>query len=146
MRCKFEREIYQTYSKYKYVIWSTALIFTILYYIKFKLRIYFDRKARIVDLTEGMLSKLKSNKSKQPPYLSTVQLRDILLSDVRNLKERNELWEKVTKRLEANNTNIKSSLIEIHGDIMKCWEWIGPIDNDDSNSSLFEGDKDQQKK
>lgn len=88
---------------------------------------------------------MKSNKIKEPPYLSTVQLRDILLSDVKNLKERNDLWEKVTKGLEANNTNIKSSLIEIHGDIMKCWEWIGPIDNDEDHDTLIDG-KDEKKK
>lgn len=97
-------------------------------------------------MTEETLTKLKNNKSKKPPYLSTVQLRDILLSDVRDLKERNKLWGKVTNKLEANNTNIKSSLVEVHGDIMKCWEWIGPIDSENNPISVIEDDKDELKK
>jgi len=107
-------------------------------YVKYKLKSYFDQKAKIVELTEETLVKLKKNKHKNPPYISTVQLRDILLNDVTNLKERNDLWNEVTKRLEANNTNIKSSLKEIHGDIMKCWEWIGPIETNEERRSSVE--------
>ncbi|KAG0669865.1 inner nuclear membrane protein enriched at telomere/subtelomere region [Maudiozyma exigua] len=146
LRCKFEREIYQTYCQYKYRIWWLVFFVTILNYIKYKLKKYFDRKARIVDLTEETLVKLKNNKSKKPPYLSTVQLRDILLSDVQDLKERNNLWGNVTNKLEANNTNIKSSLIEVHGDIMKCWEWIGPVDSENSHISVVEDGENELKK
>lgn len=83
---------------------------------------------KVQEITENILDKLKKTKNKDIPYLSTVQLRDILLSDVVNLKTRNKIWEQVEKKLQANNTNIKSSLIEVHGEIMKCWQWIGPVD------------------
>lgn len=65
-----------------------------------------------------------------------MQLRDILLSDTVDLKTRNKIWEQVEKRLQANNTNIKSSLIEVHGEIMKCWQWVGPVDVKDSSKTL----------
>ncbi|SMN17836.1 similar to Saccharomyces cerevisiae YDR458C HEH2 Inner nuclear membrane (INM) protein [Maudiozyma saulgeensis] len=135
LRCRFEKEINQTYNKYKGTIWFLCLIFAMIQYTKYKLKSYFDRKAKIVEMTEETLTKLKNCKHKNPPYISTVQLRDILLNDVTNLKERNNLWNEVVKRLEANNTNIKSSLLEIHGEIMKCWEWIGPIETSEEQSS-----------
>lgn len=128
IRCKFEREINQSYQEYKYPIWFLISFIILVKYIENKLKRYFNRKARVVELTDKTVDKLKRAKNNEISYLSTVQLRDILLADVINLKERNQIWSQVVKKLEANNTNIQSKLVEIHGDIMKCWEWIGPID------------------
>ena len=85
-------------------------------------------------LTKTVIEKLKKNKIDTPdvPYLSSVQLRDVLMNEETNLKIRNAIWNEVTKNVESNNTNIKSSLFEIHGDMMRCWKWIGPIENKES--------------
>lgn len=84
-------------------------------------------------LTEKVVETLQKRKQDggATTYLSAVQLRDVLMNDEANLKLRNNLWNKVTKNIENNNTNIKSSLLEVHGDIMRCWEWIGHIDEDE---------------
>lgn len=58
--------------------------------------------------------------------MSSVQLRDLILNDINNLNEKNRLWALTTKKLDTN-TNVKSTLMEIHGEIMKCWEWIGVL-------------------
>ena len=75
---------------------------------------------------------------KENAYLSIVQLRDIFLSDIVDLKYKNHLWSQVVKYLEHNNSNIKSNLTEIRGEIMKCWEWIGPMELNAPNDSAEE--------
>ena len=83
------------------------------------------------------LQKIKSiSDPKENAYLSIVQLRDIFLSDIVNLKYKNHLWSQVVKYLEHNNSNIKSNLTEIRGEIMKCWEWIGPLELNEPNDPV----------
>ncbi len=89
------------------------------------------------DLTSKVIDALKKRKQDggDVKYLSAVQLRDVLMNDEANLKLRNNIWNKVTKNVGNNNTNIKSSLLEVHGDMMRCWEWIGPIEEDKKDDS-----------
>lgn len=134
MKCQFEREIFQTYKKFQRPIWLMLLLIVISKVIETKLKNYYKRKAKIEGLITQTMEKLKSQKvksmsgSEENAYLSVVQLRDIFLSDIVDLKYKNQLWSHVVKFLEHNNSNIKSNLTEIRGDIMKCWEWIGPLE------------------
>lgn len=103
------------------------------HFVKFKLRKYFQNQEKVDRLVELVVEKLKQislnpGHDHAPKFLSIVQLRDVLLHDITNLKEKNRIWDKVVQRLNKNNTNVKSSLVEIHGEIMKCWEWVGPLD------------------
>ncbi|SCU94334.1 LADA_0G07932g1_1 [Lachancea dasiensis] len=131
IRCKFEREVHQTYQKFKFVIWAVVGLLTIIKTLTHKMRAYYQRQEKIEQLTQQVIIKLQntaraSESSNSPAYLSTVQLRDVLLSDIVDLKLKNKLWKLVMKNLEQNNTNVKSTLMEVHGEIMKCWEWVGP--------------------
>lgn len=140
LRCKFEREIYQSYYRFRYVIWTLALIGITIKIIEYRLKRYYKQREQIEQLTKSVINKLKMVKEHQEQnqgttFLSTVQLRDVFLADVTNLKCKNSLWQQVVKKLEHNNTNIKSSLMEIHGEIMKCWEWTGPLDVTSSNNT-----------
>lgn len=140
LRCKFEREIYQTYYRFRYMIWTLSIIGIIIKVIEYRLKRYYKQREKIDQLTKSVINKLKMVKEQQEQnqgttFLSTVQLRDVFLADVTNLKYKNSLWQQVVKKLEHNNTNIKSSLMEIHGEIMKCWEWIGPLDVTSSNNT-----------
>ncbi|SCV05638.1 LANO_0H11892g1_1 [Lachancea nothofagi CBS 11611] len=132
LRCKFEREVYQTYQRFKYVIWAVLSLVIAVNTITRKLRMYFKRQEEIEQLTRQVIAKLQKSardaqESSSPAYLSTVQLRDVLLSDIVDLKLKNKMWSLVVKKLENNNTNVKSRLMELHGEIMKCWEWVGPL-------------------
>lgn len=113
------------------MIWIAFALTAIIKTVTFKLRSHFKRQQRIEALTQQVVAKLqksaKESSESRPPYMSTVQLRDVLLSDVVDLKLKNKLWNSVIKKLEHNNTNVKSRLMELHGEIMKCWEWVGPL-------------------
>ncbi|KOG97315.1 Src1p [Saccharomyces eubayanus] len=142
MKCQFEREIFQTYKKFQRPIWLMFLLIVISKVIETKLKNYYKRKAKIEGLITQTMEKLKAQKlksmssSEENAYLSVVQLRDIFLSDIVDLKYKNQLWSQVVKFLEHNNSNIKSNLTEIRGDIMKCWEWIGPLEPNSPNDPL----------
>lgn len=56
-------------------------------------------------------------------YLSTIQLRDELLAQVRS-KEKFNIWASILSQVEKNS-NVRSSSKEIHGDIVRVLEWIG---------------------
>ena len=135
LRCKFEGEIHQNYQRYRYLIWVVVSILVLVKILERKLRNYYETKVKIINLTRKVINELKQVKKngRSPKYLSSIQLRDIFLIEVVNLKEKNQLWKQIERKLENNNSNIKSSLLEVHGDIMKCWEWIGPLDDNISD-------------
>lgn len=98
-------------------------------YLAYRFKQYFSERERVKDLTTQVIKRLKETKMSliSENYLSCVQLRDTFLADIDDMNKRNHLWNEVASDVRTNNTNIKESLIEVHGDMMKCWEWIGPI-------------------
>jgi hypothetical protein len=59
------------------------------------------------------------------PYLSSLQLRDLILQDEHSISDRRRLWGKVEKVVEGN-VNVRVNLEEVHGgDEMRVWRWIG---------------------
>ncbi|ODV89046.1 hypothetical protein CANCADRAFT_17466, partial [Tortispora caseinolytica NRRL Y-17796] len=57
-------------------------------------------------------------------FIASVQLRDIALAREMNGKVRKQLWTAVQKKVEAN-TNVQVRQLELHGEIMNVWEWVG---------------------
>ncbi|KAJ8078740.1 inner nuclear membrane protein enriched at telomere/subtelomere region [Marasmius tenuissimus] len=59
------------------------------------------------------------------PYLSSVQLRDLVLQEEHNVKERKRVWEKVERVVEGN-ANVRANEEEVKGgDQMRVWRWVG---------------------
>lgn len=60
-------------------------------------------------------------------YVQMNQLRDDVLRDEFSASRRAKLWEKVQKKVEQNS-NIRPAVREgRHGDVSRCWEWIGAV-------------------
>ena len=58
-------------------------------------------------------------------YLSSVQLRDLVLQDEHSVKKRNRLWQGVENIVESNS-NVRTNLEEVDGgDEMRVWRWVG---------------------
>lgn len=62
------------------------------------------------------------------PYIGSHQLRDLLLDSEMRFSEKNKIWKDVSKKVERNS-NIRSRVIEVFGEVMKVWEWISDVDN-----------------
>lgn len=60
-----------------------------------------------------------------PRYVASAHLRDAALAGETSQKRREMLWKQVQRVIESNS-NIRVRQLEVHGEIMKVWEWIGP--------------------
>ncbi|KAI0637052.1 Man1-Src1p-C-terminal domain-containing protein [Trametes polyzona] len=59
------------------------------------------------------------------PYLSSLQLRDLVLQDVHAINERKRLWARV-ERIVEGNANVRTNLEEVEGgDEQRVWRWVG---------------------
>ncbi|KAF8163267.1 Man1-Src1p-C-terminal domain-containing protein [Crassisporium funariophilum] len=59
------------------------------------------------------------------PYLSSIQLRDLVLQDEHAVSIRRRLWERVERVVESN-ANVRANLEEIDGgDETRVWRWVG---------------------
>ncbi|KAK9387874.1 Man1-Src1p-C-terminal domain-containing protein [Lipomyces mesembrius] len=93
---------------------------------------YRERKAKVQDLVRQSMSILSEQQARSdsdqsgntPRYVIMSQLKDNLLVDTYDAAERRRVWGSVQKLVEAN-TNVRSRQMEVHGEIMRIWEWIG---------------------
>ncbi|KZT26236.1 hypothetical protein NEOLEDRAFT_1155754 [Neolentinus lepideus HHB14362 ss-1] len=61
------------------------------------------------------------------PYLSSLQLRDLILQDEHSISARSRLWDKVEHVVESN-ANVRTNLEELPGgDEMRVWRWVGSV-------------------
>ncbi|KAF9264714.1 hypothetical protein L218DRAFT_957919 [Marasmius fiardii PR-910] len=59
------------------------------------------------------------------PYLSSVQLRDLVLQEEHDVNARKRLWAKVERVVEGN-ANVRANEEEVKGgDQMRVWQWVG---------------------
>ena len=59
------------------------------------------------------------------PYLSSLQLRDLVLQDEHSVAARARLWKRVERVVESN-TNVRANLEEVPGgDELRVWRWVG---------------------
>ncbi|KAF9227964.1 hypothetical protein BS17DRAFT_774547 [Gyrodon lividus] len=59
------------------------------------------------------------------PYLSSLQLRDLILQDEHSISARRGLWDQV-ERIVEGNANVRVNLEEVQGgDEHRVWRWVG---------------------
>jgi hypothetical protein len=58
-------------------------------------------------------------------YLSSLQLRDLIMQDEHSIPVRRRIWERVERVVEGN-ANVRANLEEVSGgDEMRVWRWVG---------------------
>ncbi|OBZ75242.1 Inner nuclear membrane protein SRC1 [Grifola frondosa] len=63
------------------------------------------------------------------PYLSSLQLRDLVLQDEHNVRARSKLWNRVERVVEGN-ANVRTNLEEVRGgDELRVWRWVAVREN-----------------
>ncbi|KAG6330300.1 hypothetical protein ID866_8790 [Astraeus odoratus] len=59
------------------------------------------------------------------PYLSSIQLRDLILQEEHSISARRRLWDQVERVVESN-ANVRANLEEVQGgDELRVWRWVG---------------------
>ena len=88
---------------------------------------------RIADLVQVALDTLRNQEfahytdplTSPQPYLSSIQLRDLVLQNETSVNTRRRLWERV-ERIVESNANVRANLEEIEGgDETRVWRWVG---------------------
>lgn len=57
-------------------------------------------------------------------YVSSLHLRDMVLQEEHNVRERVRLWAKVARIVEGN-ANVRANVEEVAGDETRVWRWVG---------------------
>ncbi|KAI0464121.1 hypothetical protein LJB42_001724 [Komagataella kurtzmanii] len=135
-QCQIDRYITSILIKYR----PFALAFIgLLIFIRASIFIYrrnANYKERITGLVSEVFQRLqrragsakKDSSGLTRPYIGSHQLRDLLLDSEMRFSEKNKIWKDVSKKVERNS-NIRSRVIEVFGEVMKVWEWISDVDN-----------------
>lgn len=130
LRCTVRNGVTNAGWAYKYQIISLSVILVTAYFVKkFYEALKLDHIKQDLVFRE-VLGKLYHqyllalNDKSKPAYLGAMQLRDTILGNEHNIMRRVLLWNKVAKKVEVN-TNVAIKIVEIHGEVMKVWEWVG---------------------
>ena len=89
-----------------------------------------ERVAGLVQITLDLLRNQELAHHTDPvtapyPYLSSPQLRDLVLQDEHSVSARTRLWARVERVVEGN-TNVRTNLEEVEGsDEQRVWQWVG---------------------
>ncbi|CAI4057714.1 hypothetical protein SUVZ_02G5640 [Saccharomyces uvarum] len=126
LQCHLGADIQEGLKKYG---GSVLIALSVLFFIKkvqSTLNDYVQGEQIIEKLVKEAIGQLKNakNDEEEESFLTTVQLRTILLKDVPKMKEQNSLWAQTKdKIIKEQSENIELYLLEENGEIMTCWEW-----------------------
>ncbi|KAG6890729.1 hypothetical protein C0995_005102 [Termitomyces sp. Mi166 len=112
-----------------------GLMFAILSFVYWRTRTAQKRaeNKRVANLVQIVLDTLRNQEfahhtdpvTTPHPYLSSLQLRDLILQDEHSVASRSRLWDQVERVVEGN-ANVRANLQEIQGgDEMRVWQWVG---------------------
>ncbi|KZT11379.1 uncharacterized protein LAESUDRAFT_734247 [Laetiporus sulphureus 93-53] len=99
-----------------------------------------ERVASLVQVALDLLRNQEMSHHTDPvsaprPYLSSVQLRDLVLQQEHSVGKRQRLWERVERVVEGN-ANVRTNLEEVEGgDELRVWRWVGSTGQLSSSAS-----------
>jgi hypothetical protein len=77
------------------------------------------------------------------PYLSSLQLRDLILQDEHSILVRRRVWDQVERVVEGN-ANVRANLEEVQGgDELRVWRWVGSTSGPEIRKVQFQTQKDE---
>lgn len=88
---------------------------------------------RVTELVQVALDSLRNQELKHhidpitapQAFISSLQLRDLVLQEEPSVGTRNKLWDRVERVVEGN-ANVRTNMEEVHGgDEMRVWRWVG---------------------
>lgn len=126
LQCHLGADIQEGLKKYG---GSVLIALGVLFFIKkvqSALNNYVQGEQIVENLVKEAIDQLKNvkNDEEEESFLTTVQLRTILLKGVPKMKEQNSLWAQTKdKIIKEQSENIELYLLEENGEIMTCWEW-----------------------
>lgn len=132
-KCLMSNTLVSILMKFKMAVFILAciiLVVTGVYWKYQQSRIYVQKIETIYNEVLNKLqrqARMSQESSEIPAYIGSIQLRDLILSGENNLAYKMRLWEGISRKVDRN-TNVSHELLEVHGDVMKVWQWIGSFE------------------
>ncbi|OBA20270.1 hypothetical protein METBIDRAFT_15165, partial [Metschnikowia bicuspidata var. bicuspidata NRRL YB-4993] len=129
LKCMMSNTILSLALRFKKTLAAVAALCAAVYAAYWKYQQYKLYSDKVDTLYHEVLSKLQRqarlgrDSRELPKFIGSVQLRDLILSSERNLSYKMRLWQAVSHKVDRN-TNVKHELLEVHGEVMKVWQWI----------------------
>lgn len=132
MKCQIQNTVIGSLNNLKLELFAALAAVVAVQLLKYKWRQYNRYQQKVSTIYTEVLNKLRMQRKlavrgNVPRYIGSTQLRDLILTNELNLNNKRKLWQQVSRKVE-NNLNIRFLLQEIHGEVMRVWEWITDIE------------------
>ncbi|GEQ70482.1 hypothetical protein JCM33374_g4159 [Metschnikowia sp. JCM 33374] len=132
-QCMMSNTVLNLALRFKKTLSVLGVIFAVVYGCYWKYQQYKLHTRKVETIYNEVLSKLRRQAKlgrgsrELPEFIGSVQLRDLILSSEENLAYKMRLWQAVSHKVDQN-TNVKHELLEVHGEVMKVWQWISSLE------------------
>lgn len=132
-KCLMSNTLVSILIKFKLAVFILACIIIVIAGVYWKYQQSQIYAQKIETIYKEVLNKLQrqarmaQESTELPAYIGSIQLRDLILSSENNLAYKMRLWEGISRKVDRN-TNVSHELLEVHGDVMKVWQWIGSFE------------------
>ncbi|KAG7824456.1 hypothetical protein KL909_002454 [Ogataea angusta] len=133
IKCRLIRMFMDVFVRLKWHLLALVLFATLIKYVSVKFTQYRNKRILVNDLTTKTIEKLRKQAElyrlgqSPQPYIGKIQLRDYYLIDASlSAKQKTKVWNEVSKHVETNS-NVKTYMTEVRGEMFKVWEWIATI-------------------
>lgn len=124
--CKYGDQVKEFVKQNRLLVISSTVFTISTFLINSHINKCNEYKATVDAYVDVTLDKLKNETGvkgdNDVDFLHTLQLRDVVLSDVVDLNERKKIWKSMTETMKKND-HIVCTSTEINGEILECWSW-----------------------
>ncbi|KAL5511829.1 SRC1 [Sanghuangporus vaninii] len=131
--CKATVALRRSWAEWRSKVFGTIGLILFSWYLKVKNAQRREEKQRVAELVQIALDELREVEMRHHtdpvttphPYLSSVQLRDLILQDEHDPQVRRRLWGPVERVIEGN-ANVRVNCEELRGgEEDRVWTWVG---------------------
>ncbi|KDQ33260.1 hypothetical protein PLEOSDRAFT_1110485 [Pleurotus ostreatus PC15] len=131
--CAILVNVRESWKEWRNSIFGVLLTILGLYAEKLRRAQRYRDRVRAAELVQVALDTLRNQElahhidpvTAPQPFLSSLQLRDLILQDEHSIDTRKRIWDQVERVVESN-ANVRTNLEEVSGgDEMRVWRWVG---------------------
>jgi hypothetical protein len=149
--CQFTVKSREIWEQWRASVYASIACVCALYFIKRSRALRQMEGRRVAELVQIALDTLRNQElahhtdpvTAPQPYLSSLQLRDLILQDEHSISTRRRVWDQVERVVEGN-ANVRANLEEVKGgDELRVWRWIGSTGGPEFRKVQFQTQKDE---
>ena len=141
LQCSIRLSLLRTLSHYRLELLAFASLLLLISQINLRLkqrRVDNALVTKYVHIALRILARKAALPAGGAGDVPVVQLRDQVLQHEFDPERRKRLWEGVQRVVECNS-NVRAASKEVHGEVLRCWTWIGGLLEQDQDSEASVG-------